>query len=240
MSIKNALASVPVKDLTAAVKWYEKVFGRPADSRQAEWAEWQFEAGGKLQVYQSAERAGSGAFTLSVDSLSEHVTNLAKYGLGADWQKIDENEKVVMIKDCDGNSIAFAEAIDPLPEARISSLVRAYFAAYESKDRLALEGLLHDDFLFGSPHDPHLDRLTYFDRCWPNSQNTNAFAIQKLIVSGSEAFVLYECEPKDGKPFCNAEYFRVHGGKVSEVRVFYGSLPKEAGTSFKGAGGPAA
>lgn len=62
MSIKNALASVAVKDLGAAVLWHQKLFGRPAESRQMpEVAEWQFERGGWVQVYQSAERAGSGS-----------------------------------------------------------------------------------------------------------------------------------------------------------------------------------
>lgn len=228
MSITNALASVPVKDLTSAVHWYERLFGRSADSTQTELAEWQLEAGGGLQVYQSAERAGSGAITLTVNSLAEQVTNFKKCGLDAGRQTIGEKVKVVMIKDPDGNSIAFAEATGPMPETRTSTLVRAYFSAYERKDRLALDNLLHADFIFGSPHDPHLDRVAYFERCWPNSQNTNSFAIQKLVEGEGEAFVLYECEPKEGAPFSNTEYFRVDGDKISEVRVFYGSLVKEA------------
>src|ERR1700675_2133259 len=65
MPILNALASVAVKNLAAAVVWYEKVFGRPPDSRpMPEVAEWGFERGGGLQVYQLPERAGSGSFTL--------------------------------------------------------------------------------------------------------------------------------------------------------------------------------
>jgi hypothetical protein len=32
MSIDNALASVAVRDLKTSVKWYEKIFGRPADA----------------------------------------------------------------------------------------------------------------------------------------------------------------------------------------------------------------
>jgi len=32
MTIKNALASVAVKDLSSSVPWYEKLFGRAADS----------------------------------------------------------------------------------------------------------------------------------------------------------------------------------------------------------------
>jgi predicted enzyme related to lactoylglutathione lyase len=114
MSIKNALASVAVKDLSAAVQWYEKLFGRPADSRpMSELAEWKFERGGWLQLYQNAERAGSGSLTLSVNDLDEQVSHLRKRGVRAGQQIISEKAKVVMIKDPDGNSIAFAEALDP-------------------------------------------------------------------------------------------------------------------------------
>lgn len=113
MSIQNALASVPVKDLRSAVQWYERLFGRPADSRQVpEVAEWIFERGGGLQVYQSTERAGYGSFTLAVGGLEEQVAELKKDGLEPGRQMVNEKVKVVMIKDPDGNSIAFAEAID--------------------------------------------------------------------------------------------------------------------------------
>ena len=72
MSIRNALASVAVKDLKSASQWYEQLFGRPPDSRpMPEVAEWKFEQGGWLQVYQLPERAGKGSVTLSVNSLDQ-------------------------------------------------------------------------------------------------------------------------------------------------------------------------
>ena len=228
MSIKNALASVPVRDLSSAVQWYERLIDRPSDSRQtSEVVEWKFERGGWLQVYQNAERAGSGSFSLVVSSLDEQVSTLKKCGLDAGQQMIGEKVKVVMIKDPDGNSIAFAEAIGPTPETRTSGIIHAYFSAYERKDRLALEALLHDNFTFSSPHDPHLDRHSYFERCWPNSINTSAFEIQDLIEGDGDAFVLYECKPMVGAAFSNTEYFRIIEDKVTTVRVFYGSLPNE-------------
>lgn len=114
MSIKNALASVAVKDLTAVVEWYERLLGRPADSRpMSELAEWKFERGGWLQLYQNADRAGSGSLTLSVNDLDEQVSHLRKCGLDAGQQIISEKAKIVMIKDPDGNSIALVEALDP-------------------------------------------------------------------------------------------------------------------------------
>lgn len=114
MSIQNAIASVAVKDLGAAVPWYERLFGRPADSRpMPELAEWRFERGGWLQLYQNAERAGSASLTLSVSDLDEQLLSLERFGLDAGRPMISEKAKVVMIKDPDGNSIAFAEALDP-------------------------------------------------------------------------------------------------------------------------------
>ncbi|HWM92427.1 MAG TPA: VOC family protein [Thermoanaerobaculia bacterium] len=114
MAIKNAIASVAVKDLSAAVEWYERLLGRPADSRpMPEVAEWKFERGGWLQIYQNVERAGSNTVTLAVSSLDEQVSDLTKCGLDAGQPIVSEKVKVVMLKDPDGNSIAFAEAIDP-------------------------------------------------------------------------------------------------------------------------------
>jgi ketosteroid isomerase-like protein len=229
VSIKNALASVPVRDLSSAAQWYERLIDRPPDSRQkSEVVEWKFQNGGWLQVYQNAERAGSGSFSLVVSSLDEQVSALEKSGLDANQQTVGENAKVVMIKDPDGNSIAFVEPIGRTPETRTSAIIHSYFSAYERKDRLALEGLLHDNFTFSSPHDPHLDRHSYFERCWPNSKNTSAFEIQDLVEGDGDAFVLYECKPMTGAAFSNTEYFRVVEDKVTEVRVFYGSLPSGA------------
>ena len=114
MSIKNALASVAVKDLAAALPWYENLLGRPADSRpMPEVAEWQFERGGWLQVYQLPERAGSGSFTLAVSSVQEQVTRLEQLAIDTRQRTSGEKVKTLMITDPDGNHIAFAEAVDP-------------------------------------------------------------------------------------------------------------------------------
>jgi len=114
MSIKNALASVAVKDLSSAVEWYELLFGRPADSRpMAEVAEWKFERGGWLQVYQLPERAGSGSFTPAVSNMEEQVAHLEKMGVDTSQRTSGEKVETVMITDPDGNHIAFAEAMDP-------------------------------------------------------------------------------------------------------------------------------
>jgi hypothetical protein len=114
MPIRNALASVAVKELNAAVDWYGRVLGKPPDSRpMPEVAEWKFERGGWLQVYQLPERAGSGSFTLAVSSIGEQVAELDKLGIDTSQRISSDRVKTLMITDPDGNHIAFAEASDP-------------------------------------------------------------------------------------------------------------------------------
>ncbi|MBC7928262.1 MAG: VOC family protein [Bryobacteraceae bacterium] len=114
MPIENVLASVAVKDLVSAVKWYENVLGRPADSTpMPELAEWKFKDGGWLQVYQLPDRAGSGSFTLAVSNIQEQVSRMTSLGIDTSQQSSSEQVRTLMIVDPDGNHIAFAEASDP-------------------------------------------------------------------------------------------------------------------------------
>ena len=112
MSITNALASVAVKDLSSAVQWYQSLFGRPPDSgHEPEVAGWQFKQGGWLQIYRNEERAGYGSLTLAVTSLDEQIADLRTRGIDTGRPMITASGRVVMIKDQDGNSIAFVETI---------------------------------------------------------------------------------------------------------------------------------
>ena len=114
MAITNALASVAVADLNASVRWYEKVFGRAADSTpMPQLAEWKFQGGGWLQVYELRARAGAGSVTLAVSDLDEQIKNLHQLGIDTDPPLVSSQVSVIMIKDPDGNSIAFAQARDP-------------------------------------------------------------------------------------------------------------------------------
>jgi len=113
MSIRNALASVAVANLQSTVEWYERLLGRSADSRpMPEVAEWKFEGGGWLQVYQNPDRAGRGSVTLAVSDLDEQIVKLRGQGIEPGAPMKSPKVHVVMIKDPDGNSIAFAQALD--------------------------------------------------------------------------------------------------------------------------------
>ena len=114
MKIDNAIASVAVKDLKVATGWYEKLFRRPADSTpMPEVAEWKFERGGWLQVYELPERAGAGSCTLAVSDIADVIAHLKSLGIDKSNASSGAKVKTVMITDPDGNHLAFAETIDP-------------------------------------------------------------------------------------------------------------------------------
>ncbi|HVE06704.1 MAG TPA: nuclear transport factor 2 family protein [Paraburkholderia sp.] len=104
----------------------------------------------------------------------------------------------------------------------VSDIIRRAYAAYEAKDRAALEALVADDFIFTSPQDDRIDKRTYFERCWPVSDQVEYLCIEKLFAQGNEAFVRYACKRAGGAPFRNVELFRVEHGKIVEVQVFFG------------------
>lgn len=68
MSIVNALAGIAVKDIEAALLWYEQILG-PASRPMEEVAEWQLPHGGCVQVFEDGVRAGYSSMTLMVEDL---------------------------------------------------------------------------------------------------------------------------------------------------------------------------
>ncbi len=85
-----------------------------------------------------------------------------------------------------------------------------------------IKRVLADEFSFSSPSDDHIDRATYFERCWPNSERIRLHHIRTIAQSGNEAFVLYDAELTSGNTVRNAERFVFDGDKVKEIEVFFG------------------
>jgi predicted enzyme related to lactoylglutathione lyase len=229
MTVNNALASVAVRDIKAAVPWYAKVIGRPADSTpMPELAEWKFSSGGWLQVYALAERAGSCSCTLAVSSIDVEAARLRKLGVSTGDQ-MGGQVKVFMVKDPDGNSIAFAQSPDGTATHDSIAIARAAYDAYVSKDRTAIEALIADDFHFSSPLDNRIDRSTYFERCWPNSKTIEGFEFIHLVRDGERVFVTYEARSAGGHRFRNTEIVTVRGSQIIKVEVYFGwNLPHKA------------
>jgi ketosteroid isomerase-like protein len=101
-------------------------------------------------------------------------------------------------------------------------LARDSYGAYESGDRRIIEELLSDDFTFYSPPDPGIDRATYFERCWPNSELIESFDFKRLVDAGDEVVVTYESTKIDGKRFRNTEVLTFEGNKICKAEVYFG------------------
>jgi predicted enzyme related to lactoylglutathione lyase len=111
MSIHNALAGVAVSNLQVSILWYEKLLGRPADSRpMPEVAEWHFARGGWLQVFHDAGRAGSSTVTLAVSDIRGELEQMGQEGITAGRKTTSGKVNTATIEDPDGNQIVIAEA----------------------------------------------------------------------------------------------------------------------------------
>jgi ketosteroid isomerase-like protein len=110
-----------------------------------------------------------------------------------------------------------------------TAIVRACLQAYVDKDRAAMEKLIADDYRFTSPLDNALDRSTYFERCWPNSEMFSAFTVIHAATDGVLAFVTYEAQTTAGKRFRNTEVHTVRGEQLVATEVYFGwDVPHKA------------
>jgi ketosteroid isomerase-like protein len=97
--------------------------------------------------------------------------------------------------------------------------VRAFFDSYLAQDRAAAERLAAEDFVFTSPQDDHIDRATFFERCFPTADR---FKDNQLLVvvptEVDDVFVLYEYELEGGQRYRNTEVITVQDGRLTEAR----------------------
>ena len=105
-----------------------------------------------------------------------------------------------------------------------SDVVRSSYEAFVRRDRQTMESLLSDDFTFTSPYDDRIDKVTYFERCWPYGSTILSLDILTMMESDGQVTVTYEIRPKEGAPFQNAERLLVRDGKIARVEVFFGAL----------------
>jgi ketosteroid isomerase-like protein len=104
-----------------------------------------------------------------------------------------------------------------------AEIIRAIFAAYMPNDRKAVEDALTEDFRFSSPYDDEIDKTTYFERCWRNTDWIERHELEIIFVEGDEAFVTYKCVAKGGRNFRNTEFFTFAGDKVRRIDVYFGA-----------------
>src|SRR3954451_8715638 len=109
-----------------------------------------------------------------------------------------------------------------MPDHDRLKIARDCYGAYESGDRQVLEERLSDDFTFYSPYDLGIDRATYFERCWPNSELIESYDFKRLVEIGDEVLVTYESTKSGGKRFRNTEILSFDGDKVCRTEVYFG------------------
>ncbi|MFJ2100083.1 VOC family protein [Streptomyces sp. EN16] len=111
MDIVRVLMVAPVGNVETAVVWYEQLLGRPADTRpMPSLADWHLSAGGRLSVFEDAERAGSTLLNLEVPDLDEALAQLKERGLTAGpVQTGGTRTRFAALEDPDGNRVTLLE-----------------------------------------------------------------------------------------------------------------------------------
>jgi hypothetical protein len=108
------------------------------------------------------------------------------------------------------------------------AVARACLRAYIDKDRAALEALLDASYRFTSPLDNALDRRTYLEICWPNSELIAGFDIVYELEDCDRAMIVYEGRTTAGKRFRNCEVYTVRDAKLVATEVYFGwDLPHQ-------------
>jgi hypothetical protein len=111
--LKNVLAFIAVRDIADGIRWYKMLLGREPDTQpMQDLAEWQFEAGGWLQLNENAVLAGRSSITLVETDIDDRMAMLIKAGIKPRSFVKGDHVNVVAITDPDGNQVVFAQGKD--------------------------------------------------------------------------------------------------------------------------------
>lgn len=111
MQITNILTGIAVKNVDAALDYYERLFGRPADARPMPiLADWHLPAG-FVQLVADPGRAGQSLLTLQVDDLDATLSELAERGITPTTADTQSGETVnfAMLNDPEGTMITLVQ-----------------------------------------------------------------------------------------------------------------------------------
>lgn len=104
-----------------------------------------------------------------------------------------------------------------------TDVVKAAFRHYRAQDRAAAHPLYADDFTFTSPQDEHIDKETFFERCFPTASRLKEQRLLHVTPADDHlVFVHYEYELTTGARHRNMEAISVRDGLIHEVNVFFG------------------
>ena len=111
--LKNVLAFIAVRDISDGIRWYRMLLGREPDTQPMQGlAEWQFAAGGWLQLNENAVLAGRSSITLVETDIDDRMAMLIRAGIKPKSFVKGDYVSVVTISDPDGNQVVFAQGKD--------------------------------------------------------------------------------------------------------------------------------
>lgn len=114
MAFSAVLAVVPVADIDSAARWYENLFGRPAERRPMDGlVEWQVNEHAVVQVFQAPAKAGGSFLNLTVDDLDTVLAGLGRRGItGGEPQTVASGtQRLAVLADPDGNQLGLIESL---------------------------------------------------------------------------------------------------------------------------------
>jgi predicted enzyme related to lactoylglutathione lyase len=109
--IEVLFAAVTVADLDAAVAWYGRLFGRPADIVPNDnEVMWRLADAAWLYVVRDEKRAGHALVTLCVADLDQAIADIAARGIaGGPVEIIGDAGRKATFTDAEGNAVSFIE-----------------------------------------------------------------------------------------------------------------------------------
>jgi hypothetical protein len=108
-----------------------------------------------------------------------------------------------------------------------ADILRCLMEAFRDRRREDAEALIAPDYTFTSQYDDHIDRQTFFKRCWPQVDVFSEVRIERITADAEGAFVTYFVTTNAGKQFRNTEYATISNGQIHATLVYFGPNYKD-------------
>jgi predicted enzyme related to lactoylglutathione lyase len=115
MPFDHVFAGIGVRDLEAALDWWERLVGRPPDLIPNDnEAAWQLREGGWIYLIGDPGRAGKALVTVLVDDLDAELAGLEERGIETgEVEDLPGLVRTTTISDPEGNQIQFGQPQEP-------------------------------------------------------------------------------------------------------------------------------
>lgn len=115
MRTTKVMAGVLVADIDQAADFYQRLFGRPADSVPMESChEWHFSDEAWVQVVRDEKRGGASSISLVVPELAAELRDLRGRGIDVPPpQTVPDFIRYVTLTDPEGNDVTLVESLQP-------------------------------------------------------------------------------------------------------------------------------